>query len=159
MHKKFILFFLITVLLLQFSINAYGDKIERKDPFLAGVLSWYMPGLGQFYAGKYLKGAIFWSVENALFISAVLTVADMHFSVNKEIGFQFNIKPKETISEKQTKIGISLFISFGIFHIYNVVDAIRTVKKNNSINKSQSRINFNYMNIADNNCYAINYKF
>ncbi len=159
MYKKFFLLILIVILSLQFINPIFCDVLEKKDPFLAGVLSWYMPGLGQFYAGKYLKGSIFWIVENTLFMSAVLTVADMNFSVNKDIGFQFNIQPKESLTKKQTTIGISLFISYGIFHIYNVVDAVRTVKKRNSISKSHARIKFNYKYIAYNNHYMIDYKF
>lgn len=166
MDKKIFLLFLIIILLLHFNGNTYCERIEKKDPFLAGVLSWYMPGLGQFYAGEYWKGSIFWVVENTLFISAVLTVADLTFSINEEIGFQFSIKPKKEISLKQKYWGIeqkywgiSLFIGYGLFHVYNVVDAIRTVKKYNSIDESYSRIGWGYMNIADNSYYMLNCKF
>ena len=53
MYKRIIFILLVLVLFLQFNNNIYSDTIARKDPFLAGVLSWFMPGLGQFYAGDY----------------------------------------------------------------------------------------------------------
>jgi len=159
MYRKTFLLFIIVILLLQFNSHIYCDRIEKKDPFLAGVLSWYMPGLGQFYSGKYLRGSIFWTVENTLLIFAVLTVADMNFSVDEEIGFQFSIKPKETITDRQKTIGIFLFISYGALHVLNVVDAIRIVKRSNSTEELRSRIYLNYMNIADNSHYMLNYKF
>ncbi len=161
--KKQLIVWLIVMFIFLSSINQlYCNYADRKDPFLAGVLSWYMPGLGQFYAGKYLKGSIFWAVENTLFISALLTVADLNFSVNEEIGFQFSIKPKETISKKQKTIGITLAASYVIFHIYNVIDAVQTTKNvnfENALKYKQSRLNFDYKLIADNNYCTINYKF
>lgn len=35
------------------------DEPERKDPFVAGLLSWAWPGLGQFYVQEYAKGSFF----------------------------------------------------------------------------------------------------
>lgn len=162
MTKK-VIFSLFVIILLFYSVDLdAGEKHSRKDPLLAGVLSWYMPGLGQFYAGKYLKGSIFWVVENTLFVSTILTVADIHFSVDKDVGFQLNIKPKEKLSTRQKTIAISLAISYVAFHIYNVVDAIQTTKNVNAESlekKEQSRLNFDYKYVADNNYYMMNYKF
>ena len=159
MLKKFILFFIIIFLLLQFNSEIYCERVMRKDPLLAGVLSWYMPGLGQFYAEEYLKGSIFWLVENGLLVSAILVVADIHFSMNKDIGFQFTIKLKDEITPKQERIGLSLGIAYLLFHIYNVVDAIQTAKIYNLEHKLHSRLTLDYKNIADNNFYSLNYKF
>ncbi len=159
MVKKVVLFCLIAFLLLQPGGNNFCQQIERKDPLLAGVLSWYMPGLGQFYAGKYLKGSIFWVLENTLFISALLTVTDINFSSNEEIGFQFSIKPKENLSRDDETIGISLFIGWGLFHIYNIIDAIQTARDVNLENKVQSKLELDYKHVADNNYYSVNYKF
>lgn len=46
------------------SINA-DDNIEskRKSPFLAGVLSFALPGAGEFYTENYIKSAVFLAVE------------------------------------------------------------------------------------------------
>ncbi len=159
MVKKVILFCLIAFLLLQPGSNIFPQRIERKDPLLAGVLSWYMPGLGQFYAGKYLKGSIFWVVANTLFISGLLTVTDINFSSNEEIGFQFSIKPKEDLSKDEETIGISLFIGWGLFHIYNIIDAIQTTRDVNLENKRQASLELDYKHVADNSYCSVNYKF
>ncbi|MCD1295230.1 hypothetical protein CUJ83_09490 [Methanocella sp. CWC-04] len=51
------------------------DYVKRKSPFLAAVLSFLIPGLGQAYDGKILKGAIFfigyiilWGVITAVYL-------------------------------------------------------------------------------------------
>ena len=33
-----------------------GSRIELRNPFLAAVLSWLVPGLGQIYQGRTFKG-------------------------------------------------------------------------------------------------------
>lgn len=45
---------------------------NRKSPFLAGVLSFVLPGAGEFYSGSYLKTAIFVVVEAAVVTTAVI---------------------------------------------------------------------------------------
>lgn len=162
MIKKY--FFFILIFMLLFSQIGRADNLTEKDPIFAGVLSWYMPGLGQFYVGKYLKGSIYWVVENTLFISAILTVADINFSANSEIGFELNLKPKDNLSRTQKSIGYSLAIGFVAFHIFNVIDAIQTTRNYNKIieeneNKNQSGLFLNYYNVANNNYLALNCKF
>ncbi len=36
-----------------------GQAIHLKDPLIAGVLAWLIPGLGHFYQGRNAKGALF----------------------------------------------------------------------------------------------------
>ena len=98
----------------------------------------------------------------ALFASAILTVADLNFSVNEAIGFQFNIKPKEMLTDRQATIGISLFISYGVFHIYNVIDAIQTVRsdaKKDLAAVRKQNVNLAYKKSNANDCYVLNYAF
>ena len=35
------------------------QAIQLKDPLVAGVLAWLIPGLGHFYQGRNAKGALF----------------------------------------------------------------------------------------------------
>ncbi len=44
----------------------------KKSPFLAGLLSFALPGAGEVYAGDYLKGAIFAVVEAAIITTAII---------------------------------------------------------------------------------------
>jgi TM2 domain-containing membrane protein YozV len=39
--------------------SASEPQIELKDPFVAGVLAWLIPGLGHFYQGRRAKGSLF----------------------------------------------------------------------------------------------------
>ncbi len=160
MKLRYIIILILLFLILSSEIKS--DVIKRQDPFLAGVLSWYMAGLGQIYAGEYFKGAVFWCIDYTLYISAILTVADINFSSNKDIGFQINIKPKKDISTKQKTIAISLAAGYVLFHIYNVIDAIKTVKRNNLkiLHSQNKKISFylDYKNNKSNNYLSINYK-
>lgn len=58
-YKKLLIIFII----IFFSVNLYPEKdmkyYNEKDPFVAGLLSATMLGLGQFYTKDYLKGSIF----------------------------------------------------------------------------------------------------
>ena len=36
-----------------------SQSIQLKDPLVAGVLAWLVPGLGHFYQGRNAKGALF----------------------------------------------------------------------------------------------------
>jgi hypothetical protein len=39
--------------------NNESQSIQLKDPLIAGVLAWLVPGLGHFYQGRNAKGALF----------------------------------------------------------------------------------------------------
>ncbi len=157
--KKIVFFLLVIFILVSYSqINA--EPSRRYDPFLGGVLSWYTAGLGQFYSGQYLKGTIFGLVDNTLLISTILTVADITFSINKDIGFQFSIKPKENITSAQKTVAITLLISYTFFHIYNVIDAVQSIKTiNKKLLSSDNKVSFSYAFDESNNYFKLNYKF
>ncbi|MEZ6065363.1 MAG: TM2 domain-containing protein, partial [Planctomycetaceae bacterium] len=44
-------------------------RIQLKDPWIAGVLAWLVPGAGHFYQGRNLKGAIYLVCILGLFLS------------------------------------------------------------------------------------------
>ncbi|MBN1898354.1 MAG: hypothetical protein JW827_06225 [Spirochaetes bacterium] len=157
--RNLIIFACIFVVVLG-QIPLGSDIIKRQDPFLAGVLSWYMAGLGQIYAGDYFKGTVFWIVDTTLWISAILTVADINFSSNSDIGFQLNIKPKENITKKQETIAISLATGFVLFRVYTIIDAIRSVRRNNlELIRSQKNMTFlDFENDGENNYLGIHYR-
>lgn len=154
--------YITIIVLIIFSMAQinFSEPLTKKDPLLGGVLSWYMPGLGQFYAKQYLKGSIYWVVENALFVSALLTIADLNFGANKDIGFQFSIKPKEYVSQKQKTIALTLGLSYVAFHIFNIIDAIQSVKTyNRQLMMNNAKVMLEYYQIADNQHVGIHCKF
>ncbi|GEM_PF-1249491 len=104
--------------------NLVLRKYNYKNPALAGVLSWYAPGLGQFYTEKYVKGMIFFTAENALLITTISIVADFDFSFDEGMFFNFSIKPKEHITEDDNYLLILFAACYGALHMYNVIDAV-----------------------------------
>jgi len=160
--RKIISFIVVFVLMFSTS-NIYSQGKERrldiaspsrKDPFLAGILSWYTPGLGQIYTENYWKGVIIWGIEQSLFFTGLLMIADINFGVNETVGFQLNIKPKETISDEKKVICVSLFLTLGIFHIYNVVDAVRSAKDfNKKLYALHSKVDYEFI-LVNNTIYS-----
>ena len=41
------------------SSQSNDQSIQLKDPLIAGVLAWLVPGLGHFYQGRNAKGVLF----------------------------------------------------------------------------------------------------
>jgi hypothetical protein len=80
------LFFLCTAV----SLNAESISKEKKDPILAGALSWYVPGLGQIYSGAYLKGIAFFVVEESLFIGTLLSFFELQLDVTGGIDLGYS---------------------------------------------------------------------
>lgn len=56
---------------LQFA-DETGSVEGRKSPFLAGALSFAIPGAGEVYTGNYIKAAIFLAVEVAGVVTAIM---------------------------------------------------------------------------------------
>ena len=96
---------------------------ERKDPFFAAALSWFIPGLGQVYVGKPLKGGLYWLIDNTLFWTAVLNIAHVDIGLERDIGFRFAIRARENLSSARIWTSVGLGLCYLVFHIYNVLDA------------------------------------
>jgi TM2 domain-containing membrane protein YozV len=109
--------------------DAYGPR--RKDPILAGALSWYVPGLGQMYSGAILKGAAFFVVEETLLVSTVLTFAEIKLDVTGNVGLGINIKSKSDPDSEDRQKAVILGITLLAVHFINVIDAVNTTRKHN----------------------------
>jgi TM2 domain-containing membrane protein YozV len=109
--------------------DAYGPR--RKDPILAGALSWYVPGLGQMYSGAILKGAAFFVVEETLLVSTVLTFAEIKLDVTGNVGLGINIKSKSNPDSEDQQKAVILGITLIAVHFINVIDAVNTTRKYN----------------------------
>jgi len=104
---------------------------SRKDPILAGALSWYVPGLGQMYSGSVLKGAAFFVVEETLLISTVLIFAEIELDVTGNVGLGINIKSKSNPSSDAQSKALILGLSLIAVHFINIIDAVNTARKYN----------------------------
>lgn len=107
-----------------------------KDPVIGAFLSFSIPGLGQVYAKKYLRGAFFFGTEAACFIAAGALVNIMG-------GYEYEIDDTdnethllegsdfETLSDGAKAAVISTVVLGVALHIWNTVDAYHQAEKYN----------------------------
>ncbi|UCB47217.1 MAG: hypothetical protein JSV25_07345 [Spirochaetota bacterium] len=124
--------------------SSYAAYI-RKDPILAAALSWYIPGLGQLYSGAYLKGILFWVVENSLLIAALMPFAELKLDVTGNVGIGVDLKSRDNILESNTgRVSLALGIALAAVHLINVIDAVDTTRQYNRVYDEKLYTNFGY---------------
>jgi len=125
MKIKFLVFFLLFLIV---EVQAQPKFPEYKDPFLAGLLSWIMPGTGQIYAKSYSKGSIFVLgniIDKALFVNLML------YLNNKYKEMPGGVVSWPALSVQDRIFLLSYFsLSMG-FKIYNSLDAVHVAKSYN----------------------------
>ena len=120
--------FIFTLVFLLFAGTVHGGEFKlKKNPFFAGSLSWYYPGMGQVYNGEFLKGGLFATAEYLLLYFAINRVSDISFKLQE--GIIVNENP--VITQGDRNISIGLFTLTGILHIYNIYDSINGSLKHN----------------------------
>ena len=122
-----------------------GTAFVRKDPILAAALSWYIPGLGQLYSDAILRGAIFYVVENALLIGALVPFVELKLDVTGNMGVGVDLKSKDTIFENNDqRVALALGVALAVVHIINVIDAVNTARDYNKSYEDTLRTNLQY---------------
>lgn len=172
---KILLNFLIALMLLSSSVISATEKIspdsadninstnnlltiQKKDPLFAGVLSWYMPGMGQLYSDEILKGSIFMISEYSILIGSLVYFLDFDFSMSGDLGFGINVDARRTdiglIETSRKNLFIGMISVLVLIHLYDVSDAVASAKnynlkldyKRQQIPEKLSNISFNYSN-------------
>jgi TM2 domain-containing membrane protein YozV len=139
----FMVFLVIAVPALCFGTD--GTTFLRKDPILAAALSWYIPGLGQLYSDDVLSGVIFYVVENALLIGALVPFVELKLDVTGNMGIGVDLKSKDTIFESNDqRVALALGVSLVIIHIINVIDAVNSARDYNKSYEDALRTNLQY---------------
>ncbi len=109
--------------------------IKKKDPILAGMLSWYMPGLGQYYSGEFFKGTLFLVTEYTLAITAIFYFLNFDFAAGGSSGFNLRVDAKRTdlgvVETSRRNVFYGMLVLVGILHIYNISDAVISAGKFN----------------------------
>lgn len=160
--KLIVVWALIFLMIAGFANAEKKTKMQKVDPIMAGVMSWYVPGLGQLYSGDYFKGTLIWCAENAILISAILSLAELDFYISKEAGFQVTFKWKQKITTQNYIYASGLFIGYFIFHIYNVIDAISSAYNKDGkagYIKPEINIDYSYQSKSINTFISLNNKF
>ncbi len=112
----------------------YETKIvpytDYKDPFIAGLLSWFMMGIGQFYCKEYTKGSIFIAADLADKTSLIILISYINSRYSQS---DQTIYINWSAFDPGTKVLIISYITlkFGV-KIYSVIDAIQSAHKYNS---------------------------
>ncbi len=123
----------------------YNDKIDkeimdqnlryvyqdRKDPFIAGILSWKMPGLGQVYTKKYYKGSKFMLGSIILKAWGFYLYQDLEEKYGEK---SFGITWKE-LSKNDKNLVLTYGVFYLTFEIVNIFDAIHASKEYNAKQK------------------------
>ena len=122
---------------------------KKKDPVFAGILSWYVPGLGQYYSGEVFKGTFFLVAEYGIAIGAIFYFLDFNFSAGSGSGLSINVDAKRTdlgvVETSRRNVFIGLMSLVFTLHLINISDAVSTAKEHNrSLEKRKREIREKY---------------
>lgn len=146
--RKILRYFIpLAVIMVFFTTTAgYSEDIYRskKDPVLAGALSWYVPGLGQVYGGSVVKGAVFWVTEQVLLYGTILSFAELKLEITRNIDIGLNIASHENPTREEKRRALIMGSVLVIMHFYNIVDAVNTAIKYNKQHSQDLSLNVYY---------------
>jgi TM2 domain-containing membrane protein YozV len=125
---------------------------QKKDPLFAGILSMYVPGLGQYYSGEMVKGTVFLMTEYTLLFGSLLYFLDFNFSAGGDSGFNMRIDAKRTdlgvVSTERKNVFFGMLSVLLFIHAYNITDAVQTAKDYNEwLEEEKFRIKKKYPEI------------
>lgn len=154
MKRIFIYLILVPIIFFTpyLALSHETDKTVRKDPIFAGALSWYVPGLGQIYSEAYIKGALFWVIEESLLVGTVMSFADLKLDITRAFDLGLIVKSKESTDTKKQRTAVLLGISLITIHFINVVDAVNTTLRYNRAMEKRLIINTEFH--PETNSYA-----
>jgi hypothetical protein len=132
---------------------------QRKDPILAGALSWYVPGLGQMYSGAILKGATFFVVEEALLVSTILTFAEIKLDFTGSVGLGINIKSKSNPDSEDQRKAVIFGVTLVVIHFLNIIDAVNTTRKYNRAQETFVSVSSDREESGDTYSFTVNKPF
>jgi hypothetical protein len=119
--------------------------IKPKDPFIAGLLSWFMMGVGQIYVQEYWKGSIFIATDLANKVALILLISHINSKYGPKEDEIVNIDWSSFNTGTKVLIITYLVESLGL-RIYNVVDAVQ----------STHRFNERYFSSRENRGFSLN---
>lgn len=106
----------------------FFDEPERKDPFIAGLLSWAWPGLGQFYTQEYAKGSFYLLSD---MVQKGLSVYLLFYYSDKYSASGSGIVRWDDMSSQDRGVVISYLFSVLLLKVICVVDAVNSAEKYN----------------------------
>ncbi len=104
------------------------DEPERKDPFVAGLLSWSWSGLGQFYTQNYGRGSLFLMTD---ILQKGLFVYGLFYYTEKYSNSDDDVVRWNDIAKRDRGIIIGYLLSLIIVKALGVVDAVYSAETYN----------------------------
>jgi hypothetical protein len=103
---------------------------REKDPFLAGLLSWFMMGVGQIYVQEYTKGSLFIAADLVDKASLILLISHINKKYSPDGTELIYINWRDF--SPGTKVLILSYISISLgLRMYCVVDAYKSAQRYN----------------------------
>lgn len=99
----------------------------RPDPFMAGLLSWTMPGTGQIYAHAWTKGSLVMMAEVCDKTILVFLLARINSRYGREGTGEVTINWNALRWEDKGLLGGYLLAS-SVFRVWNALDAVKTAE-------------------------------
>ena len=101
----------------------------RKDPFIAGLLSWFMMGVGQIYVHEYWKGSLFIAADLTNKVLLILLINH----INQKYGSKDEVVNVDWRSfESGTKVLIIGYLVEALgTRIFSVFDAVQSAHRYN----------------------------
>lgn len=126
--------------------------MKKRDPIFAGMLSWYVPGLGQYYSGQYVKGTVFLVTEYSIVIGALFYFMNFDFSAGGDSGLSLKVDARRTdlgvVETSRRNVFIGLMATAGLLHLYNVSDAVMSARDyNRSLDRRRQQMREKYPEI------------
>lgn len=104
------------------------DEPERKDPFVAGLLSWSWSGLGQFYTQNYGRGSLFLMTD---ILQKGLFVYGLFFYTEKYRNSEDDVVRWNDMEKRDRGIIIGYLFSIILVKVLGVVDAVYSAETYN----------------------------
>lgn len=122
---------------------------RKRDPVFAGILSWYVPGLGQFYSGEVVKGTAFLVTEYTLAICAIFYFLNFDFNAGGGSGFHINIDAKRSdlgvVETSRRNVFMGVMSLVAVIHLYNISDAVSSARAfNEELDRRRIRLRNEY---------------
>lgn len=117
-------------LLSESTRDRYTPYPREKDPFIAGLLSWFMMGVGQIYAQEYTKGSLFIAADLVDKASLILLISYINNKYSPSDGELIYINWGDFSTGTKTLIISYIGVSLGL-RLYCVIDAFKSAQRYN----------------------------
>jgi hypothetical protein len=108
----------------------YAPYPREKDPFIAGLLSWFMMGVGQIYVQEYTKGSLFIGADLVDKASLILLISHINNKYSPSEAGLISVNWGDFTTG--TKALIISYIGFSLgLRLYCVIDAFQSAQRYN----------------------------